>query len=131
MRCGLAALKVSLGEPVIPLARQRSRVLGRQQPPFAFFLGSDVGDAALDFRKPLTVQRARLNDRCAWSDAQTRFPSDTVEPFILVLNVFGDALPRGEAAALGWGELWSLHEACVVDCVAGFVEFASYVRKLR
>ena len=31
-------LKVALGEPVIPFARQRPRVLRRQQPPFAFFL---------------------------------------------------------------------------------------------
>ena len=97
-------LSVALSEPVIPFARQRSRVLGRQQAPFAFFLGSDVGDAALDFREPLAVQRARLNDRCAWGDAQARFPSDTVEPFVVVLNVCGDAFAGGEAAALGWGE---------------------------
>lgn len=101
MRCGLAALKVALGKPEIPIARQGPRILRRQQPPFAFFLGPNVGDAAFDFRDPLTVHRARLNDRCTWSNTQARFPPNAVKPFVRVLNVFRDALPCSEGAALG------------------------------
>jgi hypothetical protein len=105
VRSWLGALNVSLCEPMIPLARKRPRVLRRQQSPFAFFLSSDVCDAAFDCRKPLTVQRARLNDGRTWGDIQPRFPSDTVEAFIAGLSVFGDAFAGSEAAAFGWSKL--------------------------
>ena len=49
MRRGLSALNVSRGKPMIPFARQRPRVFGRQQTPLALFLSPDVGDVAFDF----------------------------------------------------------------------------------
>ena len=48
--------------------------------------------------------RAGLNDRRAWAYGEARFPPNAVEPFVVVLYVFGDALPCSEAAALGRSE---------------------------
>jgi hypothetical protein len=64
----------------------------------------NVGNAAFDFREPLTVLRTSKRDGCARERSEARFPLDTIEPHILFLRVFRDALTGHKAAAMGGGQ---------------------------
>src|SRR5262249_11938044 len=91
------ACKVLCGKPVVPFSSKRSGLHGRQRPPFAVLLRSDVTNTSVDFIQPISVLRPRF-DRSHWLKYEPRFPPDAVQLRVSVPHVFGNALARKPAA---------------------------------